>query len=134
MLLVAAAISLTAVACSSDSKSASSSSPAAVPEEQRASAAEVATGLAALKTITGSIASSAGTDKAAAQAAVDQIEPAWSKIEGTVKANNPDAYISFEDSFALLETAVKDGDAAKAQQGAGDVAKAADSYVAKYPG
>jgi hypothetical protein len=138
VVLVAAAVSLTAMACSSDSKTAttssSSSSSSAAPEDVRAPAAAVAAGLQSIKTIAGSIAAAAGSDKAGAKAEVDKIEPVWQEIEGTVKANDPDAYITFEDSFAVLGTAADDGDAAKAQQGADSVAKAVDAYLAKYPG
>ena len=140
VVFVAAAVSLMAMACSSDSKtattssSASSSTSSAAPEDVRAPAAAVATGLKSIKTIADSIAAAAGSDKVAAKAEVDKIEPVWQEIEGTVKANDPDAYITFEDSFAVLGTAADDGDAAKAHQGADDVAKAVDAYLAKYPG
>ena len=47
----------------------------------------------------------------------DTIEPAWQPIEGTIKANDPDTYITFEDNFAVLGDAIDSDDAAKAQAG-----------------
>ena len=37
------------------------------------------------------------------------------RVEGTIKSNNQDVYITFEDTFAVLSNAAKDGDAAKAK-------------------
>src|SRR5712691_12500618 len=77
-----------AAACSKKTDTSTGSSPA--PETQRASAADVAAGLRQIDQIAKGIAAKAGTDKAAAQQLDAQIEPAWQKVEGTVKANNQD--------------------------------------------
>lgn len=103
------------------------------PEDRRASAAEVSKGLRQIETTAAEVAA-AGVDKARATRAAGRIEPVWETIEGTVKANDPDAYIAFEDAFALLENAADQGDAAKAQQGADSVSKTVAAYLAKYPG
>ena len=84
--------------------------------------------------ITAQAAQAVPSDKAKAQDASEQIEPVWQHVEGTVKANDPDAYITFEDSFAALEKAVDDGDAAKAQEAATTVATTVTAYLEKYPG
>jgi hypothetical protein len=104
------------------------------PEEQRVSAAEVATGLRQIDATAKGIAEKAGTDKAAATQLDAQIEPAWEKIEGTIKSNDSDAYITFEDTFAMLGNAARDGDAAKASTASQTVSKAVNDYLAKYPG
>ena len=64
----------------------------------------------------------------------DQIEPEWQAIEGTIKSNDQDVYLTFEDTFALLGNAVDDGDAAAAKDAADTIGTAADDYLADYPG
>jgi hypothetical protein len=118
-------------ACSSSTKSAE---PAGTtPEQVTTSAAAVAAGLTQIKSIAAQIATQAGTDQAAAKETDAKIEPIWMTIEGTVKANNPDAYISFEDAFSALETAAETGDAAKGSDGSSRVAAAVDAYLVAYP-
>jgi hypothetical protein len=129
LLIVALGLTLTAAACGDDD---SSSDPA--PEDVRAPAAEVATGLKQIVTVTADLAKAAGSDKNRAKSLHEQIEPVWHGIEGTVKANDRDAYLAFEDSFALLKRAADDSDAAKATEAAGTVSKTAAAYLAKYPG
>ena len=80
------------------------------------------------------IASTVETDSEQAGKLKDTIEPAWQPIEGTIKANDPDAYITFEDNFAALGDAIDGGDATQAQQAADAIATAADAYVGQYPG
>ncbi|HEY8201260.1 MAG TPA: hypothetical protein VII47_07890, partial [Actinomycetota bacterium] len=92
------------------------------------SAAEVATGLRQIDATAKGIAEKAGTDKAAATQLDAQIEPAWEKIEGTIKSNDSDAYITFEDTFAMLGNAARDGDAAKASTASQTVSKAVNDY------
>jgi hypothetical protein len=121
-------------ACSKSSPKQGASDSSPVPEEQRASAAEVATGLRQIDETAKGIAEKAGSDKAAAQQLEKQIEPAWQKIEGTIKSNDPDVYITFEDNFALLGVASEDGDAAKARTASETVSRTVSDYLAKYPG
>jgi soluble cytochrome b562 len=139
-VLVAAGLSLAVMACSSDAKtttsssaSSSSGSAATTPEEHIASASDVAAGLAEIKTTVAAIVA-AGTDKAKMQAEVAKIEPVWMTIEGTVKANDVDTYLAFEDAFAVLEKAAEEGDVAAAKTAAATVTTTADAYLAKYPG
>lgn len=137
MVALAAAVAALAVGCGSSDDPGTPGSAAATtapaPEDITTSPAAVAAGLQQITTLAGQIAA-AGTAKVKASSLADQIEPIWSKIEGTVKANDQNAYLAFEDNFALLETGAEAGDTAKTQQGAAGVAKAAAAYLAKYPG
>ena len=58
------------------------------PEEVKAPAAEVTKGLNEIKVIAADYAAKAGTDKAAAKASSDMIEPVWRTIEGTIKGRS----------------------------------------------
>lgn len=127
-LMVVVAVVALAAACAKTDKE---TGPA--PEDKRATPAEVAAGLGKIEGFAKDVAQ-AGSDKAKAKAADELIEPQWQLIEGTVKANSKDLYLAFEDSFALLENAAKDGDAAKAAKGSTDVSKAVTQYLATYPG
>jgi len=133
----AAAISALVLGCGhgtdSGTPAAGSSTSAPAPEDITTTPAAVAAGLRQIATIAGQIAA-AGADKAKATGLAGQIEPAWKTIEGTVKANDKNAYLAFEDSFALLETGAEAGDTAKLQQGLAGVGKATADYLAKYPG
>jgi hypothetical protein len=128
--------------CSSDDKTTvtpaatagASADESQAPEEVRASAADVSAGLTQIRGITAQAAQTVGSDKAKAKELNEQIEPVWEHVEGTVKANDSDAYIIFEDSFAQLGKAVDAGDAAKAQQAATTVATTVTEYLEKYPG
>jgi hypothetical protein len=137
-LAAVAALTVAAGACSSSSDKGSAptstASSSVAPEDVRAPDAQVAAGLTQIKTISGQVAQLTATDKATAKQVDDQIEPAWEQIEGTVKANDPDTYLTFEDSFADLEQAVDSGNAAKAQQTASTVSTTVDAYVAKHLG
>jgi hypothetical protein len=94
----------------------------------------VATGLQNIDQIAKQIAASAGTDKAKAASLDGQIEPTWSTIEDVVKQNDSNTYLAMEDSFAVLEKAADDGDAAAAEKGSAAVSSAVQAYLAKYPG
>lgn len=133
LLLAALAVALVAGACGGSGDDNASPSTTA-PEEHRATAAEVASGLPKIEQIARNLAAAAESDQAEAKDLSEQIEPVWRPIEGTIKANDQDAYLSFEDSFAVLEKAADDGDAAKATEAAGTVEATAVAYLAKYPG
>jgi hypothetical protein len=102
--------------------------------EQRVSAKDVATGLGQLETLTSQIALGVSADAKAAKEQADGIEKIWEPIEGTIRANDKDSYIRFEDDFAALEKAADGADAAKAQTAAKDVSDAVKAYLAKFPG
>jgi hypothetical protein len=102
------------------------------PENRRTTPAAVAAGLQQIDTIANGIADSAGSDDATATGLDDQIEPVWQPIEGTIKSNDPNAYLTFEDNFAVLENAAKDGNAGRAKAAAAKVSAAVDAYLATY--
>ena len=124
------ALAVGGVACGKDEKKASE------PDryEQRVSAKDVATGLGQIETLTNQIALAVSADAKAAKAQAEGIEKLWEPIEGTIRANDKDSYIRFEDDFAALEKAADDADSAKAQTAAKDVSEAVKAYVGKYPG
>lgn len=130
VLLMIAVVGVFAGACGSETKDGGGSAP----EDRRATAAEVAAGLGRIDGMARDVAAQAGVDKAKAVATDAAIEPQWKLIEGTVKANDKDAYLAFEDNFALLGDAAKNGDAAKAARGSAGVTKAVADYLARYPG
>lgn len=129
LAVVVAVLALFAGACSKDDKKTTSA-----PEDMRATAAEVTAGLRKIDGIAKDVAAQAGTDKAKAVSTDAQIEPLWAMIEGTVKANDKEAYLGFEDNFALLADAAKSGDGARAAKGSAGVSKAVTDYLARYPG
>jgi hypothetical protein len=94
----------------------------------------VATGLRKIDQLAKEIAGSAGSDKARAASLDGEIEPTWKPIEGTVKQNDQNTYLAMEDSFAVLEKAADDGDAAAAAKGSAAVSSAVQAYLAKYSG
>lgn len=119
------------IACgdSKDKPAATATTGAAqAPEAVFAPDARVATGLTNLKQVAVDI--SKQTDAAASKKASEGLEPIWSKVEGTVKRNEPDMYATVEENLSLLES----GDAKKTKTGADDMGRTVDAYVAKHPG
>ena len=102
--------------------------------ELRASAKDVATGLGQLEALTNQVALAVSADAKAAKQQAEGIEKIWQPIEGTIRANDKDSYIRFEDNFAALEKAAAAADSAKAQTAATDISAAVKAYLAKYPG
>jgi len=102
--------------------------------ELRASAKDVATGLGQLETLSNQVALAVSADAKAAKTQAEGIEKIWEPIEGTIRANDKDSYIRFEDAFAALGKAADSGDSTKAQSAAKDVSDAVKAYVAKFPG
>jgi hypothetical protein len=137
VLCLLLSVSGVAAACSKKAPepAAQQSAPASpAPEDVRAPAAEVAAGLRQIDQTAKGVADKTGTDPAGAQQLDAQIHPAWEKVEGTIKSNNPDAYIAFEDNMAMLSIAAKNGDAAKAKTAAESISKAVGDYLTAYPG
>jgi hypothetical protein len=129
---VGLALAITGAACGGGGSS-KSKGEASAPEDQRASAAQVTAGLGTIGGIVGQVSLAASADAKSAKQLNEGIEPEWEKIEGTVRANDKDLYIRFEDDFAALGKAAAAGDATKAQSTAADVADAIKAYLAKYP-
>ena len=102
--------------------------------ELRASARDVAAGLGQLENLTNQVALAVSADAKAAKGQAEGIEKIWQPIEGTIRVNDKDSYIRFEDNFAALKKAADGADSAKAQTAAKDVSEAAKAYLAKFPG
>lgn len=122
-------------AASGPGPAAAVSAPASVepaPEDLRVSASAVAAGLTDVKRYAADVVA-AGSDKDRARQAQEKIEPAWASVEGTVKANDVNTYLAFEDNFALLGDAVTDADMGKAASASQAIARAADAYLVRFP-
>ena len=135
-LLVLLSLTFVGAACGGDDDdSGSGGTTTTAPEEARASDADVAAGLTTITGLGDDIAAAVTAgDKDKASDLVEKIEPAWEEIEGTIKANDEEVYLAFEDAFAAIGLAVKDGDGAKATSIAGDIRAAADAYLEVHPG
>ena len=127
------ALTMGGVACGSDGDKKKDAEKQA-PEDLRAPAAAVTAGLGQIDAIVAQIGLAASADAKQAKELAEGIEPTWEKIEGTIRDNDKDAYIRFEDDFAALTKAAEAGDGPKAQQTAADVADAVKAYLAKFPG
>lgn len=121
-----------AAGCSSSSASSGTSKTTKAPEEIVVSDAKVTAGLGAMKTLF-TDAADALDGQASASEFPDKIEHEWSQIEGTVKKNDPDAYLRVEDARSAVDNAIKDKKAAAASTAAQDFSTAADKYLAQYP-
>lgn len=134
-VLVLLALAFVGTACGGDDGGSSgATTTTTAPEEARASDADVATGLHTITGIGDDIAAAVKAgDKTKASDLVEKIEPAWSKIEGTIKANDEDTYVAFEDAFAAIGLAVKDGDSTRATSVAADIRTTADTYLEAHP-
>lgn len=102
-------------------------------ESGKLAAAEVAEALSTIQIIAGDVVS-AGANKAKAVMIAEGIEPIWSRIEGTIKANDAKSYETLEHGIEGLEEAAAAGDPAKAGASAKTLASAVKAYVAKFPG
>jgi len=125
------AVAVGGVACGSDKKDDEAKS---APEDLRAPAAQVTKGLGDIDALVKQISATVSGDAKAAKEQVEGIEKLWEPIEGTIRENDKDAYIRFEDDFAAIEKAVGDADATKTSSAASDVSEAVKAYLAKYPG
>jgi hypothetical protein len=138
--LLAGALVLGTSACGS-SKDSDSGQPAAgtehgnlAPEDVHAPDSEVADGLGKIKGIVDEIGTTASADNTRAKDLQGEIEPIWESIEGTIKSNDSNVYLTFEDQFAVIGKAVSQKDDSSAKTAAALVAKAADAYLAAHPG
>ena len=136
MLMVAGVVGLTGCSSGGDTAvtPATPTTSAAQASAGHSTTAEVAAGLRKIEQLAKQIAATAGTDKAKATSLDGEIEPAWKPIEDTVKQNDQNTYLAMEDSFAVLEKAADDGDAAAAEKGSAVVTSAVQAYLAKYSG
>ena len=126
-----------AAACGSSGGSSGGSgtkTTSTAPEEGRTTDAKVALGLGKINATAVAITAAAAVDKDKAAGLADKIEPDWQPIEGTVKANSADTYLAFEDAFAVLEKAAKDGDPTKAASATKTIAATSADYLKDHPG
>ena len=138
LLAVGAALSAFVSACGDDSDSGSSATTAASsdetgsPEDVIVPDAEVTAGLN--QSITDMHALADGVaDGTATDAEFEEIHEGWESYEGTVKENNPEAYLGLEDALAAMQKAVSEKDAAAATQAASDFEADATAYLAEHP-
>jgi pyruvate dehydrogenase E2 component (dihydrolipoyllysine-residue acetyltransferase) len=101
--------------------------------EQTVSPTTVAEGLKTIQHSGEEVAEYAGQDKVKAQKYAAEVEPVWGLIEDTIRANDKDAYVAFEDAIEGLEAAATAGDAKKAEEASGALTKTAQAYLAKFP-
>ncbi|HMK12221.1 MAG TPA: hypothetical protein VK461_11605 [Acidimicrobiales bacterium] len=133
--LACAAVMVFVSACGDDSGSSSSATTAAsaegtdAPEDVIVSDATVTAGLnqsmADMKSLAEGVANGTATD--------DQFEDAhegWESYEGTVKKNNPEAYLGLEDALAAMQKAIGEKDADAAQKASDDFTADATAYLA----
>lgn len=132
-----AATAMMVAGCSSSGTS--SSTPAATggstasslaPEDITTTAAAVSDGLAKLVVLAKDIATRTARSSDDGKEAAEGLETLWRPIEGTVKKNDADTYLSIEDAFAGLES----GKSAQAAPAAADLSRAVASYLAKHSG
>jgi hypothetical protein len=136
LVVLALALAMVAVACGDDDDTSAASATTATPapEDLRAPADQVAAGLQQIEGIAQQAAAAVGTDQGQAKELADSIEPIWFTIEGTIKANDTNVYLDFEDAFASLSGAAEKGDTARAATAAAEVEQSVADYLAKYPG
>jgi len=134
MAAVLLALTTAGTACGSGGGSSNAKESKEAPEAHQAPAAQVTAGLGQIKDLAARVSAAAASDAKSAKALDEGIEPAWNQIEGTVRTNDADLYLRFEDDFAAIEKAVESGDAAKTQSSTADVSAAVKAYLAKYPG
>ena len=138
VLLAGAALSVFVSACGDDSGSSSSATTAASsddtgePEDVVVPDATVTAGLKQsitdMNTLADGVADGTATDDQ-----FEAVHEGWESYEGTVKQNNPEAYLGLEDALAAMQKAIKDKDAAAAKQAAADFEADATAYLAEHP-
>jgi hypothetical protein len=124
LLMVGAAIS----GCGSDEKS--SSTPATQETYAVVPAAAVTKGLGDTIALMTQLTATPAT--AADQ--LDQVEAGWQSYEGTVKTNDPNSYLAFEDALAAFDDAAKAKDGAKMATQVANFSTTSAAYLAKFPG
>ena len=127
------ALAMTAVllfggaACGGDDKEADEATEethAVVPD------AVVTQGLAATQQLMADISSGKQADKTKG---FDAVEASWASYEGTIKQNEVNMYLDFEDALAAYQKALKANNTADAATASAKFATTAQSYLAKHP-
>ena len=138
VLVAGAALCVFVSACGDDSGSSSSATTAASsdatgePEDVVVPDATVTAGLKQSITDMNTLADGVADDTATDDQ-FEEVHEGWESYEGTVKQNNPEAYLGLEDALAAMQKAIKDKDAAAAKQAAADFEADATAYLAEHP-
>jgi hypothetical protein len=74
------------------------------------------------------------TDVGAAKAQSDDVQNMWYSYEGTIKQNEVQDYLDFEDALGSFRTAAKDGDTTAMDAAVTAFQTTATTYLAKHPG
>ena len=99
--------------------------------EQTVAENTVTEGLKTIERAASEIAEFAGEDREKAQAELTAIQPVWSLIEHTLRANDNDAYAAIEKAIEGLEAATNADDAEQADSALKALGEASKSYSAK---
>jgi hypothetical protein len=118
----------TLTACGSDKKS--SSTEATQETYVVVPAATVAKGLADTAALMTQLSASPTT----ADSQLDRVESGWQSYEGTVRTNDPNSYLTFEDVLASFDDAAKAKDGTKMATQVAAFGTASAAYLAKFPG
>lgn len=117
-------------ACGSSGGSSSQATTTTAPEDRIVSDAEVTAGLAATQA---TMAKLAANPELATDQALEDLFNGWVAYEGTVKKNEVEMYLTFEDALAAFTKAGKAKDAAGMTAAAATFAETAKAYLAKHP-
>lgn len=141
LLAVGAALSVLVSACGDDGGSSSATTAESEgtegtdgtsPEDVIVPDSEVTAGLdqsiADMHTLADGVAAGTATEDQ-----FEEIHEGWESYEGTIKQNNPEAYLGLEDALAAMQGAVADKDAEAASGAADDFEADATAYMAEHP-
>jgi hypothetical protein len=139
-LLLAGALlaPITLVACGSSSSDASGGSPTTTSSSGESAEtyvvvpdSQVTAGLAVINAnaVKAAATIAAGQD---AKSTVDAMYAKWASIEGTIKQNEVEMYLDFEDALGSMQNANKDKDKVAAAAAVADFAKTSAQYLAKH--
>jgi hypothetical protein len=76
----------------------------------------------------------AAAPETATDAAVLDLYELWGSYEGTVKQDEPEMYLSFEDALGVFKKGAENGDAVGMQSAITDFGDTAAQYLAAHPG
>jgi hypothetical protein len=132
LALGVACASLTVLVSACGDDSGSSADTTTAPEDVIVPNAQVTAGLNQAITDMHSLADGVANGTAT-DAQFEEVHEGWESFEGTIKQNNPEAYLGLEDALAAMQKAIKDKDAAAAKSAASDFEADATAYIADNP-
>lgn len=103
------------------------------PEERIVPDSQVTAGIATLEEQAGRVESLVATDPAAAEKVAADAQEHWLTFEGTVKKNETDMYLRFEDALSDLNLGAQKGSVEQVKRGATDLRQVAADYLAARP-